>query len=62
MIDIIITLVFSSAFLFIMIHPARMIVGYFETKMDIKEELYNRLTIGLTIVLSLSAGIFLSIV
>jgi hypothetical protein len=60
MIDIIVTLVFSSAFLFIMIHPARVIVGYFEQKIDIDENLYNKLTIILTIILSLSAGVFLN--
>ncbi len=60
MIDIIVTLVFSSAFLFIMIHPSRVIVGYFESKYNIDETLYNKLTIALTIILSLSAGIFLN--
>jgi hypothetical protein len=60
MIDIIVTLVFSSAFLFIMIHPSRVIVGYFEKKIDIDESLYNKLTIILTIILSLSAGVFLN--
>lgn len=57
--DIILTLVFSSVLLIMMIYPAMKITEYLETKMEISDSLYNKLTVILTIVLSLLVGGFL---
>lgn len=59
--DIILTLVFSSAVLVIMIYPAMKITEIIEKKMDVSEKLYNKLTIIFTILLSLIAGAILQI-
>jgi hypothetical protein len=55
--EIIITLVFSSAMLVFMIYPAMKIVELLETKIDISDKMYNILTVVFTIVLSLIIGI-----
>jgi len=55
--EIIITLVFSSAMLVFMIYPAMKIVEFLETKMNISDKMYNILTVVFTIVLSLIIGI-----
>ncbi|MAD42190.1 MAG: hypothetical protein CL623_07340 [Arcobacter sp.] len=55
--EIIITLVFSSAMLVFMIYPAMKIVEFLETKMNISDKMYNILTVVVTIVLSLIIGI-----
>ena len=55
--EIIMTLVFSSAMLVFMIYPAMKIVEFLETKTQISDRMYNVLTVVFTIVLSLIIGI-----
>jgi len=54
--EVIITLVFSSAMLIFMIYPAMKIVEFIETKTEVNDKMYNILTVVLTIVLSLVIG------
>ena len=61
MIDIVLSLVFAAPLLIIMIYPAMKITEFLETKMKINEKLYNRLTVTITVVLSLIFGILLHI-
>lgn len=59
MLDIILTLVFSSAILVLMIYPAIKIVEFIERKRELSEKAYNILTVILTIILSVSLGLLL---
>ena len=59
MIDIILSLVFTAPLLIVMIYPAMKITEYIETKMEISDKAYNRLTVWLTIGLSLFFGLIL---
>ena len=61
MIDIILALVYTAPLLIIMAYPAMKITEFIETKMEVSEKAYNRLTVGLTIALSLICGILLKI-
>lgn len=54
--QIVMTLVFTSALLVFMIYPAIKIVGYLETKMEISDKMYSILTVVITIVLALIIG------
>ena len=54
--QIVMTLVFTSALLVFMIYPAIKIVGFLETKMNISDKTYNVLTIVITIMLALIVG------
>jgi len=54
--EVIITLVFSSAMLIFMIYPAMKIVEFIETKTEVNDKMYNILTVVLTIILSLVIG------
>ncbi len=54
--QIVLTLVFSSALLVFMIYPAMKIVEFCETKMEVSDKMYNISTVVLTIVLSLIVG------
>lgn len=54
--EIVLTLVFTSVLLVFMIYPAMKIVEFLETKIDISDKMYDRLTVILTIVLSLIVG------
>ena len=55
--EIVMTLVFSSVMLVFMIYPAMKIVEFLETKMEVSDKMYNILTVGLTLVLSLMVGL-----
>lgn len=54
--QIVMTLVFTSALLVFMIYPAIKIVGYLETKMEISDKMYSILTVAITIILALIVG------
>lgn len=59
MIDIVLSLVYAAPLLIIMAYPAMKIVEFAETKIEISERVYSKLTVILTIVLSLIAGVLL---
>ena len=59
--DIVLSLVFAAPLLIIMAYPAMKITEFIETKIEISEQLYNRLTVVITILLSLICGILLHI-
>lgn len=59
MIDIVITLVFSVVMLMFMIFPAMKIVQWLEGQITITKRWHDYLTFGITILLSLSIGLFL---
>ena len=61
MIDIVITLIFSAAMLIFMIFPAMKIVEFISSKKDLTKNVEDRLTIVITLVLSLSIGLFLKL-
>ena len=61
MIDIVLSLVFAAPLLIIMAYPAMKITELLEKKFTINEKLYNKLTVGITILLSLIFGILLEI-
>ncbi len=61
MMDILLSLVFALPLLILMAYPAMKITEFLETKMEISEKYYNRLTVGITIGLSLICGILLHI-
>ena len=61
MMDIVLSLVFSAPLLILMAYPAMKITEYIETKREISEKAYNKLTVTITIVLSLTAGTLLHI-
>lgn len=54
--EIVLTLVFTSVLLVFMIYPAMKIVEFLETKMEISDKMYDRLTVIITVVLSLIIG------
>lgn len=54
--EIVMTLVFTSVLLVFMIYPAMKIVEFLETKMDISDKLYDKLTVIITVVLALVTG------
>ena len=60
--DILISLVYSVVLLFIMIYPSMQIIEFIGKKVAINENLYNKLTVILTIVLALSTGALLRFV
>jgi len=59
MLDIVLSLVFAAPLLIIMIYPAMKITQFIEKKVDINEQQYNKITVILTIILSLISGILL---
>ena len=59
--DIVLSLVYSTPLLILMAYPAMKITEFIETKTAINEKLYNKLTVILTIILSLTAGTLLHI-
>mgnify|MGYP006922744294 CR=1 FL=1 len=59
--DIVLSLVFAAPLLIIMAYPAMKITEFIETKIEISEQLYNRLTVVITILVSLICGILLHI-
>ncbi|MCK5110114.1 MAG: hypothetical protein KAQ94_01245 [Arcobacteraceae bacterium] len=61
MMDILLSLVFALPLLILMAYPAMKITEFLETKMEISEKLYNKLTVAITIVLSLIFGVLLQI-
>ncbi len=61
MMDILLSLVFAAPLLIIMAYPAMKITEFIERRMEVSEQLYNRLTVGITIVLSLIFGILLQV-
>ena len=61
MMDIVLSLVYSAPLLMIMAYPAMKITEFIEKRTDISEKIYNKLTIIITIVLSLIGGILLHI-
>lgn len=54
--EVVMTLVFTSALLIFMVYPAMKIVEFLETKIVISEKTYNVLTVSFTIILSLVVG------
>ena len=58
--EIILTLVFSIVLLLIMFYPAIKIVEYIEKKRELNPKTYMRLTLLITVLLSLIMGGFLS--
>jgi uncharacterized membrane protein len=60
--DIILSLVFAAPLLVIMIYPAMKISKFLGNYFDINENLYNKLTVIFTIILSVIAGLFLHFV
>ncbi len=61
MMDIILSFVFALPLLIIMIYPAMKITEYLETKIEINDKQYNRLTVAVTIILSIIFGILFEI-
>jgi hypothetical protein len=59
MIDIVLSLVFAAPLLIIMAYPAMKITEFLEKRIDINERLYNKLTVTITIILSLIFGLLL---
>ncbi len=59
--DLLLSLVFSAPLLIIMAYPAMKITEIIEKKMDVSEQLYNKLTVGITILLSLIGGTILQV-
>jgi len=57
--DIVLSLVYTAPLLILMAYPAMKITEFIETKMEVSEKLYNRLTVIITILLSLIIGILL---
>ncbi|RLA74229.1 MAG: hypothetical protein DRG11_05495 [Epsilonproteobacteria bacterium] len=58
--DIVLSLVFAAPLLIIMVYPAMKIADLISKKFHINQQLDDKLTIILTIVLSLIGGIVLS--
>ncbi len=54
--QIVMTLVFTSALLVFMIYPAIRIVDFIETKMEVSDKMFSVLTVSITIVLALIVG------
>ena len=54
--QIVMTLVFTSALLVFMIYPAIRIVDFIETKMEVSDKMFSILTVSITIVLALIVG------
>jgi len=61
MLDIVLSLVFAAPLLIIMAYPAMKITEYIEKRTDVSETMYNKLTVGITILLSLIFGVLLHI-
>jgi len=59
MMDIVLSLVYALPLLIIMAYPAMKITEFIEKRTHISENIYNKLTVLITIVLSLIAGIIL---
>lgn len=62
MMDIILTLVFASALLVVMVYPAMRIADVISNKFTLNQAVDDKLTIILTIILSLSTGALLKFV
>lgn len=54
--EIVMTLVFTSALFIFMVYPAMKIVEFLEKRIIISEKTYNVLTVSFTIILSLVVG------
>jgi len=61
MLDIVLSLVFAAPLLIIMAYPAMKITEYIEKKTEVSETMYNKLTVGITILLSLIFGVLLHV-
>jgi len=59
--DIILSLVFAAPLLIIMVYPAMKISDWLGTKFEISNSLDDKLTVIITILLSLTFGILLQI-
>ncbi len=59
MMDILLTLVFSAPLLVIMIYPAMKIADFISDRYNINQTLDDKLTIIITIILSLIGGVML---
>lgn len=59
MIDIVLSLVYAAPLLIIMAFPAMKITEFIEKRTHVSENIYNKLTVIITIVLSLIGGIVL---
>jgi hypothetical protein len=60
--DIILSLVFSAPLLIIMVYPSIKIVEFIEQKTNLNDKLYTKLTVGITILLSVITGFLLKFV
>ncbi len=61
MMDIVLSLVFSAPLLIIMVYPAMKITEFLDKRMTINDKIYDKLTVIITIVLSLICGVLLHI-
>ncbi|RLA80500.1 MAG: hypothetical protein DRG78_10825 [Epsilonproteobacteria bacterium] len=59
--DIVLSLVFSAPLLIIMVYPAMKITEFLDKRMTINDKIYDKLTVIITIVLSLICGVLLHI-
>jgi len=58
--NIMLSLVFSMPLLLIMFYPAIKIVEYIQTKRELNKKIYISLTLLITLLLSIIAGVILS--
>ena len=61
MMDIVLSLVYSAPLLIIMAYPAMKITEFIEKRNHVSEKSYNKITVILTVVLSLIGGTLLHI-
>ncbi len=59
MMDIVLSLVYTAPLLILMVYPAMKITEFIEKRTNVNEKIYNKLTVIITIVLSLIAGVLL---
>jgi len=61
MMDIVLSLVYTAPLLIIMAYPAMKITEFIERRTHVSEKIYNKLTVLITIFLSLIGGILLHV-
>lgn len=59
MMDIVLSLVYTAPLLILMVYPAMKITEFIEKRTHVNEKIYNKLTVVITIILSLIAGTLL---
>lgn len=59
MMDIVLSLVYTAPLLILMAYPAMKITEFIEKRTHVSEKIYNKLTVIITIVLSLIGGTIL---